>query len=221
MAHIAAQVIIPYDSGLPEDVAVNTFHFSGIDEPLDMAVAVRGRLSAFYNSVYAPLTSPLLSYYSKVVNVVGARCKVYDMSDPEPRVPILNESMGWSTQPTGTGLPEEVALCLSYRGRLESGTNPARRRGRIYLGPWNVSAITETTVTGNYSRPLGNLINGIANAGKALANENTLGAQWSVYSKRNEDLVEIEAGWVDNSWDTQRRRGARSTDRYNWAVEVP
>lgn len=220
MPHLLAQVIMPYDSGLPEDVAVNTFHFTGVDSVADMATAIFGRLVAFWSDSHAPLTNPITDYMSKVINVTGARIKMYDMGDAEPRVPVFNESMGLTDNPTGTGLPEEVALCLSYSAALESGTNPARRRGRIYLGPWATSAITATTVTGNYSRPLGDLIAGIAQGAQELAAANTLGAQWVVWSRVDQEANEIVQGYVDNAWDTQRRRGARSSGRTPFTVEI-
>ena len=46
----------------------------------------------------------------------------------------------------------------------------------------------------------------------------TNAAQLGVWSVANNDLVLANDGWVDNSWDTQRRRGLDTTARTTWAA---
>lgn len=220
MTHLLAQVVIPYRSGLPEDVSVNTFHFMTLDDEPETLTEVYGRLVEFYNTTVATWGQKIITAYSGELNIAGTRCKIYNQEQPEPRPPVLNESMGLSATPgSSTNLPGEVALCASYSAEPEAGAVAARRRGRIYLGPFNVSAGTSSD--GNSpSRPQANYITGINIAMKRLADRNTAGVVWSVWSRRNNSAAEIVRGWTDNAWDTQRRRGGRPSSRANWAVEI-
>lgn len=221
MAELMCQVRLPHVSALPQDVYVNTFVFTGIDDTGDMATAIYGRLVNFYNATQSS-GQKLLNYLSTVVQSTGARLQIYDLDQPEPRVPIFDESMSLpDIAPSGSAsnLPSEVAVCLSYRGDLVSGTNPARRRGRIYLGPLNSNCLDGASASDTIPRPSSTFRTTLAQAGTALAAANTLGASWRVWSRAGGSFTEITAGWVDNSFDTQRRRGERSTTRINWAPE--
>jgi len=42
------------------------------------------------------------------------------------------------------------------------------------------------------------------------------GWDWVVYSPTNGNTVNVDNGWVDNAFDTQRRRGLAVTARTNW-----
>jgi len=39
---------------------------------------------------------------------------------------------------------------------------------------------------------------------------------WVVYSTVDNAMYPVDNGWVDNSWDTQRRRGVKPTARYTF-----
>lgn len=221
MPRLLAQVRIPHRSNLPQDVMVNTFAFDGIDDVEDMCTAIFGRLNDFYDTTQTS-GQKLTFYMSSALNTAGTRLQVYDLADSPPRVPVFDESLGLSSTPTTgdtSNLPSEVALCLSYRAALESGTNPRRRRGRIYFGPLNSNGLDAVVSSLNPGRPSTTFRQTLAQAGTALAGENTLGAQWSVWSRADNQLYEIVAGWVDNSYDSQRRRGEIPTSRINWAPE--
>jgi hypothetical protein len=95
--------------------------------------------------------------------------------------------------------PREVCVCLSYR----AGPGP-RGRGRIYLGP-----VPGTNTSGEYvAGTPGNEANAL---GLRLSNILTLGAQWSLYSRRAMGFASILSWSVDNAWDTQRSRGLPAT----------
>jgi len=128
-------------------------------------------------------------------------------------------------------LPNEVAVCLSYQGTPEPGLNQPRRRGRVYLGPLNVAASEQTAVG---PRPVGTLRSHMAEAAKRLAVDADVDAEWVVYSRpyagrgvierpgradlpaipaRAASTVNIDQVWVDDEFDTQRRRGLQRTGR--------
>lgn len=215
MGQIYCQVSIPHRSLLSRDTVVNTFTFSGVDNVEDQATIALGKLAAFYNAESGTQNEPLKNFYSGELRLDSCRIKVYDLSDPEPRVPILDESLGVTSPAplSTTNLPGEVAVCASYSGPPESGEPNARRRGRIYLGPLNQGASTGTGVAP--ARPSTSFIGNIAEACKELS-DGPVGTQWSVWSRRNNNFVQIDRGYVDNSFDTQRRRGVDTTARTGW-----
>lgn len=219
MAHIFVQVRIPHRNLIPADAVINTFHFTGVDGAGDMISAILPRLTSFWND--GSPTIPLKNFYSGELSWGGARAKFYDWDDPEPRAPLADESLGITsaTPESTTNLPGEVALCSSYRAPLESGEIPARRRGRIYIGPLcSAVLLTGTTVP---TRPSSTFRTCVAEATQRLAEDSTLGARWVVWSRVNSSASPIEFGWVDDAFDTQRRRGVAATTRTNWSVEIP
>jgi hypothetical protein len=90
-----------------------------------------------------------------------------------------------------------------------SGQPQARKRGRIYLGPF------DTTQLNADGRILPACQTTIRNAAQALltASDVALDWSWAVYSPTNASGVIVDNGWVDNEWDTQRRRGRAATTR--------
>jgi hypothetical protein len=207
-----AQVVMPRVTGLPEDVIVNTFHFFvPVTYDIDDLVAIHGRLVEFYNNDPAG-GDGIHAYLSHVItrSTLACNIKFYDLEEPSPRAPVYEQS--WTlAAPAGSSspLPSEVALCLSYRGALVSGEVAARRRGRVYIGP----LITEAKTTGTSDpRPTTNVINRWLDAGEALADPDAV-SPWVVWSPTANANTLIEVVWVDNAFDTQRRRGPDATDR--------
>lgn len=215
-----AQVRIPHKDELEHDAVQNTFHFTGVDDPEDQSTIILGLLFDFYSTASGTATKALKEWMSSELDFTKARLKTYDLSDAEPRVPVLDESLGISA-PEGTAqraLPGEVALCLSYAAAVESGVPAARRKGRIYLGPLMVT--TSTDVTGQAVRPSSTFIADVKQYGLELASESPIGTKWSVYSQVDNFMRPIVSGFVDDAFDTQRRRGVDATSRNNWAVEL-
>jgi hypothetical protein len=106
-------------------------------------------------------------------------------------------------------MPPEVAICLSYQAAKISGVPQARRRGRVFIGPLNTSAM------GTDGRPATAFINALVGAADAL--KDPAGApdwDWSTWSSFDPTVsTVIDNGWVDNEFDTQRRRGRKYTTR--------
>lgn len=216
MPDLKALFQIPHDSGLPQDVTVNTWCFGNVNiatatdmdditealrEFYDDAVTTHGALSA--------LLSPTLAS--------PATLKFYDLASPEPRAPIRTEAVDLTNLPgSGSGLPAEVALCLSFQGVQISGEPQARRRGRLYIGPFRDNADTNSATTGAPGTELRELLT--ATAQRLLDTSNAATWYWAVHSPTNNDVVTINNGWVDNAWDTQRRRGIAATSRLTFTT---
>lgn len=219
-----AQVTIPLDAGLPEDYVTNTWYFDGDDiggtpNPGDYHDTVMDLLTAFYQAIDGVI-------FPTQVNT-PATVKIYDMRDPEERVPEFTGTIALVPNAADM-LPSEVAIVNSFRAEYESGVNPQRRRGRIYLGPICTAA---GEVAFGHSRPSGAARATIAAASETLQEGKLLDdafvhrVRWAVYSPTTDLTSSIDdafndviAGWVDDAWDTQRRRGAAATGRNTWAA---
>lgn len=209
------QVILHHDSGLPEDDVVNTFHFDILATPFVAAEAddMIDDVIAFYttNGTSGHHVSEYLSQ-----NLTGlATFKVYALADPLPRVPLVTRtSVAIPTATSGVQMPQEVALCLSYSAAPVSGTIAARRRGRLYIGPFQ-----DTARSAGDGSPASALRLAMREAGKRLMLSTD--TNWCVFSPTDNSSGTIVQGYVDNAWDTQRRRGTAPTVRETFTALTP
>lgn len=217
MAITKVQVRLAPNSGLPEDVVTNTFHLDGTDGTEAGDAGPAAAIIDFYTAIGVSLGATL----SRTTNACEIR--FYNVADPEPREPYGIYPFTLPSASGVAGLPLECSLCLSYRAPLVSGTNPRRRRGRIYLGPL-VAGIATTEATTNVPRPATATLNGI------LAEFNDMvdtmrtsdGVVFSVRSEVSGLTVPVQLAWMDNEFDTQRRRGRKASARSEVVVyEVP
>lgn len=202
MAHILVQVSIPYFTGLPADVSVNTWSFEVADADESNAAEVGAFLNTFYTEL-RPWLSPSLD-----PTQVGI--KMYDRADPEPRTPFVDTTFNLGAQTTESPLPEEVAVCFSFRANLASGQPPARRRGRVYLGPLSVNVIQETNRSVVKDTFIDDMIAAYESAWTELT---TAGNVHEVWSPTDGVGRTVTYAWMDDAFDTQRRRGPLATSR--------
>jgi len=211
----------PHSTGLPEDAVVNTFswignHAGGRDSSASL---IKTALDTFYAAVKTYLSSQY-SWNSGTYEHI-------DMSDAKPRVPFASQTAALGTLNTAANdFPSEVAWCCSMRGATGSGLNMKRRRGRIYLGPLQFNSL-DLPIQGSATT------DAVATAFAALKTvTQTKLAIYSPYTHHavpvgqnikdypnevpsllDDSFVEVVAVWVDNAFDTQRRRGVKSTYR--------
>lgn len=206
-------------SGLPEDKSVNVFHFDSDDgfTKVENAQQITSRLHDFYKAIESYLSTVLAS---------SLTVQVYDLEDPEPRVPI-NEFTYTDINPAGTALPDEVAVCLSFQAEKESGVDQARRRGRVYIGPLAQLAgqLAGTTADATY------VVNPAFITALGTAGANLFGGTGvnrpvqSIFSPTiyaatgnlDQAMSDVADYWIDNAFDTQRRRGRAATSRTHFA----
>jgi len=169
--------------------------------------------------------------------------RLADAGSTTPVLPLggpIND-IAWTTPlpaVLGTGdLPREVAAVLSYQDGTSGisedvpggpvgpagDTHPAaRHRGRIYVGPLNNAALgagangpglnvsfrtAATQAARQLTENMTNLdLSGIIGTGTMLAN-------WGIWSRKDHIIRGIEHGWMDDAFDTQRRRGIKATAR--------
>lgn len=206
---------------LPGDVSVNTFHFDAPDKDTETNLGIANRVIAFYNS--EPFTSSnIVAYFLSTVITrafKGCGIELIDMTDPTPRVPYFSDGFTLGEPSGSASLPNEVALCASWQAERLSGVNQARRRGRIFLGPLTTGAAA--SASGDPARPVAGIINLAALSSKKLVVDSLAdGAPLVVYSRVSNSTAEVHSGWVDNDFDTQRRRQPLATDRQLWTLDV-
>lgn len=213
MANYEAVVTLPFTTGLSEDIATNTFSFwsntpvADSVEALDIATA----LVDFYNAGTTPIGRYLGDIVSRATDV--ARIDVYDRLATPPRAPLATDLFTLTAAAGSTiELPTEVSVCLSFQGNRVSGLPQSRRRGRVYLGPLNALSSDQSTTAA--PRPAAAFVTSILAAAVALStNVQSAGLLWQVWSPTSQDGVDLTQAWVDNTFDTQRRRGVRATTR--------
>jgi len=239
MTVLLASVILPNVNGLPQDRYQNDFVMQGSSVAAIVAVTNAG-IEAFYNTAYSG--HYVGEYLSTAIDRGSGKCSInyYDITthlDGSPHgSPVATDPFTLNAAAVTTPLPEEVSLCMSFHGAygtlIETGAvdtaipstesardqgAPAthtgvdrprsRLRGRIYVGPLNLQAIT----TSNPVRPTSTARATIALAGGGLLALTT--SPWAVWSRRNATVITTSTGWVDDAFDTQRRRGLKSSTR--------
>lgn len=212
MAWYRVNVIQHYVSGLPEDVAVNTLYF--VDGSPDPIVGTMNSIATQINTAWGFLDN---FRGAQLLDTAGMSLKIYDQTAPPNSSPVGVYGPYNLGAPTAVdNLPLEVAAVCSFQGAIIAGTNRARRRGRNYIGPLNTTALAAGDSTTPPALSAG-MITALRDYMSALWDTNSAAnpSTWSVYSRADDAMVTITNGWVDNDFDTQRRRGKRATTRSN------
>lgn len=223
MAEFQARVVLPYKSGLPQDVSVNTWNFISASPP-DPAIAEA--LKAFYN-YRGPggdadnIATFLHNYLDRTTDAARTEFYEVDLATGEMGSPFAVDEWTLATGSVGAdGLPLEVALCSSIAATVPPGINAGRRKGRIFVGPLNTNAL-DGDDTGP-TRPTTSFTNLMALRMKETADALlAVGAELAVWSRADAAFYPIVRGWVDDSFDTQRRRGIDPAGRTTWVPEGP
>jgi hypothetical protein len=235
MALLRVQVVFERQNGLPADRVVNVFHFGTADEPGEPAfdaqvTEIEDLLGGFYLGLHGAGNKPLCGWMSGALQN-QAEMRFYNMADAAPRLPFHIAAFGPAMGLTA--LPGEVALCVSWHGQMQSGVNRQRLRGRNYIGPLAEEAAVLLPQSSGQVLPNGNFIAHLAAAGRFLltGGDDPSGfVQLVVYSagaRNNANkavpydqrpllpplVTPVVRCYVDNAFDTQRRRGMRETVR--------
>lgn len=238
-----AQAILKHASGLPRDNATNTFWFfdAGNLVTPEVAEVVAENVRSFYVSPTNKF-KPLMNWLSPSIVTAGHEIKVtpiVEATGVDSRgagfPPLWTEVFDFLGRVLpAEGTPAEVAVCLSYKNMASGQVPPAQRRGRWYIGPL-AKLVTEQAAS--VTRPTAALLGDLLAAGEELqANGQADGHELVVYSRPFEGRDEtprpgnprgplpalaarpgkaypVTDFWVDNAFDTIRKRGERATSR--------
>ena len=219
---------LPYFTGLPRDVSVASFHFEARAGEIDVEAAATywgPKVEDFFN---ANFTSGIGDSYvggwlSNVIDRSNATITGYEHDAAHSLGDPLFENT-WTLSPefSDNSMPLEVALCTSMLS-VTQGLNPGHgrsERGRLYIGPLNQDVIAPTS--GALPFPAPHFITGLTASTTALAAYNLDSAdeegEWVIWSRKLHTTSAIVAGFVNNDFDTQRRRGVRATARTTWDI---
>jgi len=209
------QSILQGISGLPEDRFVNTWAFASDAADSDSAqLAAIDKVKAFFGDTYGgEVVKSFLS--SPAIDETKCEMRAYYMGDPPDfRVPLISP---WDIGPMSTSgpLPSECAVCVSYYSEL----NKPRRRGRVYIGPLGAPAVQSSTTQG--PRVSAGFQTVLLAAALELATPDT-GPQWAFVAMQDatsDRILRVPTHlWVDNAFDTQRRRGEQASVRLTGVV---
>ena len=227
-------------SGVPSDTVENVIHVgsslggSVVGDIDEMCQAFRD----FYIATAPGATNDLGTFIGDSVSRAANACSILayftpDLTGQTPfGSPVTSLNFTMSTAAVPTPLPEEVSACISYNADLtnvpvtENNPTPPpaiirpqqRRRGRLYFGPLQGTAGSEVN---NIFRPttvfrtdLGLAFAKMAQDMLAIAVDYAL----CVWSKADGATYPVIGGYVDDAWDTQRRRGPEATVRTHFSV---
>ena len=218
MAVYQARVVLPYLSGLPADVAVNTFNFTAVAPPSE---DLTGELVDFYNLDTDGTNTAIADFIGDIVDRTANACRIeyYEVNLATGFVgtPLAVIPFTLAAPPGGAqNLPQEVAVCTSFSAGGSPGVSPGRRRGRVYIGPLSSNAVDQgdaislITVSELFAEVL------VTATKRMVDNVIAAGAPLAVWSRVDEAAYPVVRGWVDNAFDTQRRRGVDATSRLTW-----
>lgn len=231
------ETVLGAKSGLTRDNVVNNwaFHTDEASATSFLADVIPG-LTAFYNTAPTGEAHPLAYLIGKHVSRTADACvhKVYDIGghlDGSPAgSPAAIAPFTLAAASTDAQLPAEVAICLSFHSSYgvaaEFGDHlrpRARLRGRVYIGP----LIADTTALQPLSEDAGTGIVRVGSGARTLitkaADELRQGlhyaggpdtnATWSTWSRAASLTHPVAEVWVDDAFDTVRRRGPRPTTK--------
>jgi hypothetical protein len=204
------QVELRTQTGIPADNIINTFAFQWVGSGAPDFETLVLLIDAFYDELGTDVFSNVLA-----IATDSHQVKIYDLTDPSPRPPV---HVGYFSQSGGTNpLPAEVAICASFQGIQEAGHPQARRRGRIFIGP--LRQATVATGSDGYPRISTSARTALATACTDLqANASMSDWAWCVWSRSDDELYIVNNGWIEDEFDTQRRRGPGPLTRTTWGA---
>lgn len=215
MGLLRAEFTSYFSDDLPRDMDVNTVYFrdSGQDGILE-ALGFVPSVAPDYNATALNWATAVHDFFANASIFQpgrGVKCKLYDMGATKPR-PVLGQGDVGPTAARQSGSPgnPKVAFVVSFFG----GRNLPRQRGRNYLGPLGAGAAgsfspgsAERTQAINWCTRIAGLQLQVPNPGT------NSDVDWVVYSPTSNSSHKVTDGWVDDEWDTVRKRGERATTR--------
>lgn len=138
------------------------------------------------------------------VNVRGTqiRATAYDVRGAKPNYPKFMVTRNADTAKPAPN-NRELALCLSFFNE----NNRPRNRGRLYI------PVCFTGQNANGAVADGQLTQKVADLVPIFTGLGGIDVDWGVWSTVDSQFRKATDWFVDNSWDTQRRRGKRATAR--------
>lgn len=209
--------VLQSSTGLPEDVVTNSVHVvtNNLSDAETCAVALA--------QVYVDLKGALALTIDR--NSASHQVRIYEVGAGPSGPPVLTVPIDLTggAAPTSDNLPQEVSLCVSFRpSDYFPGWPQAAQRGRIYLGPWVEGTASHASAV-SPSRPGDAFREDVMRAMATFFRDVLLipDAAVVVLSRSTGEAFPVNFIWIDDEWDTQRRRQVDTTARLTWQVGDP
>lgn len=194
--HIRSQIAFQVDSMLPRDVHTITpcFRHQNVLPTDDVN----------WQTLCDDLHNGIKTWLGGAGSLRQMTTKLYEIVPPSndvnrPRATKQDNAGAFSP----TSYPGEVCCCLSFYG----GSNNPWNRGRLYIPVWMYSGAAPTKRPNSSDRTqIGTLVPIFAGLGG-------VNVDWIVWSKSRSSATKVTNWFVDDEYDTQRRRGLRPTAR--------
>ena len=222
-----AQIALKSTSGLATDAYVVdqvVTDTTGVIDPDTVALDIAGKWVDFYNnvddaghSIVSKLSPQIRTEFDVSLYDITAHLAGTPFGSP-----IAVHAGDLGARSAAGPLPEECAIALSVTADIagvveKSGaTRPrARRRGRLFLGPWAQNAVAGPVGGHTFiDIDLQHSICFQAAAMRAGMLEQDL--EWGVWSRKDAVVRPVVGGFLDNAFDTIRSRGAGPNGRTIW-----
>jgi len=212
MAILSCQILLKTTDNIAANFTTNTIHFD-----VDTGAVLPG-LDETMQDIVNQITSTYEGFRTRLggLQQTGHEITFYDLGTPKPRVPFRMYDLDFTAALPQTVLPHEVAIVSSFKARREAGKSDRNRRNRVYIGPLAASTLDQATGRVGDATRLA-----IAAAWEEMASESADSDDWTwvIYSPTLEEAYPVWEGFVDNAFDTQRRRGVSSTARAVWQTD--
>jgi hypothetical protein len=229
-----ATVTLKAKSGIAKDDTVNTLCVKTGADTSTAFGEVTVALASFFNGTNDGGALGSIGQYighSRSRLAGGMEFRLYDVPADFGSGPMgspIFEDTGTLVAGSGaTPLPEEVAVCCTLLGEgrdtapVETPDGPdadslidrpkQRHTGRIYLGPFSTEVVS---VTGNGQAKVGLISPIILSAIERLQTQLAAnGHALYVWSRKGTSMYPVYGAFVDDAFDTQRRRGMAPTTR--------
>lgn len=211
MAFTKAQVVLANTSGLPADDMINTWHFVTSSNNSINGAEISLRLEQFYTQTASGTGQTISEFLGNCLSRASQAVEVRLYDEAANNLPpYYTDTFTLGAVTETVDLPWEVASCLSFRNDSVTSYPARNRRGRVFLGPLNILARTET---GASVRPSSTFIDTVLGRAEVLSDADDAAVGWVIWSPTLGQSFPVEVGWMDNAFDTQRRRGEAPTAR--------
>jgi len=205
-------------TGIARDAVVNTWHYGAPDAADAADFTAWG---AIYRNFVNNIKDSFSNVLSSLTNDVKIEFWYIPINGKGPLgAPAATIFITHPATSNTVPLPSEVAICLTLEAHIvgipeqgPGGTRPAsRRRNRKYLGPLDASVLFHDPTTYEPEIPVG-IRDSIAASYQNEMVNGMRAAGWSpvCFSRSDWTTHPVERVWVDNAFDTQRRRGQDAT----------
>jgi hypothetical protein len=222
---IIVEAYLQSPTGLPKDRFVNIWHFldvAGADPKVVANTAFR-KINDFFTTPGGTGPDFVGTFMERSLDDRFTLI-AYDFAAAKPR-PEIGKATFDKGSAGSLGMPEEVAVCLSYY----TDRNLPSKRGRLYIGPLNIGALDG--IANSPARPKELLTSAMQDGGTRLiavgppaatvtfvSNDvdglgTSAATAWALYSPKLGTFAAIEHGWIDDEWDGQSRRRVEASGR--------